>query len=420
MKIKLSEIAEFKNGINFNKTDNGHYIKCIGVGDFGGVMIVDNFENTKLICVDKAINDSYYLKDNDILFVRSNGNKELVGRSMLLNLKQEKVVCSGFCICMSIVSKHVLPIYLYLLLNTITYKKQFAKTQQTSINNLNQSILGDILVEIPSLQEQRNRIDSLLPIINKIKLNNKINETLHEQAQDIYTHLFFRKTPNGRIADIIIENEKSTIQVGEAKATTGTYPFFTSGEAILEWKNPLVNGRNCFLNTGGNADVKFYVGDCAYSTDTWCVSAKDELSDYLYLLLNTIKIELNQKFFQGTGLKHLQKELLKDRQIYIPSEKEIKSFNKIICPMFNMISEFTRENQELTRLRDWILPMLMNGQATVAEEQAPTLNIIENDTKNKQSDRFAMWLQNQGLAARGDIDKATLREIFDAMDDDDK
>lgn len=69
----------------------------------------------------------------------------------------------------------------------------------------------------------------------------------------------------------------------------------------------------------------------------------------------------------GWGLKHLQKPLLKDRPIYIPTEQELNSFNNQIQPMFNIISENTRENQHLSALRDWLLPMLMNGQATISE-----------------------------------------------------
>ena len=135
----------------------------------------------------------------------------------------------------------------------------------------------------------------------------------------------------------------------------------------MKWDNALVDDRCCYLNTGGNADVKFYVGKAAYSTDTWCISGKDQLSDYLFLLLNAIKLELNKKFFQGTGLKHLQKPLLKDRPIYIPTTDELSTFNAQIMPMMTKISENTRENQQLIQLRDWLLPMLMNGQATVAD-----------------------------------------------------
>lgn len=194
-----------------------------------------------------------------------------------------------------------------------------------------------------------------------------LNDNLAAMAYDIYMHSFFSKKPNAKLKDVLIEADKSSVQVGEAKQSTGEYPFFTSGSAILKWDTPFIDGRNCFLNTGGNADVKFYVGAAAYSTDTWCISANNNMSDYLYLLLVSIKPELNQKFFQGTGLKHLQKPLLKDRPIYIPDFEELKTFNEQVNPMLNIISENTRENQELITLRDWLLPMLMNGQATISD-----------------------------------------------------
>ena len=184
-------------------------------------------------------------------------------------------------------------------------------------------------------------------------------------AYDIYMHNFFSKKPNAKLKDILTESEKSAVQVGEAKTSNGKYPFFTSGATILKWNEPFVDGRNCFLNTGGNADIKFYVGKAAYSTDTWSISAKSGMSDYLYLMLFSIKPELDQKFFQGTGLKHLQKHLLKDRPIYVPEKMELEAFNRQVMPMFDIISENTRENQQLTSLRDWLLPMLMNGQATI-------------------------------------------------------
>lgn len=194
-----------------------------------------------------------------------------------------------------------------------------------------------------------------------------VNDNLQQMAYDTYMHLFFSKTPNGKLGEIIKENTKSAVQVGDAKNIKGDFPFFTSGDAILEWQDSMVDGRNCFLNTGGNAGVKFYVGKAAYSTDTWCITADRELEDYLYLLLISIKPELNQKFFQGTGLKHLQKPLLRDRKIYIPTDCEIADFNSRVKPWVNQISANTQENKQLISLRDWLLPMLMNGQATISD-----------------------------------------------------
>ena len=75
-------------------------------------------------------------------------------------------------------------------------------------------------------------------------------------AYDIYMHTFFSKKPNAKLKDILTEAEKSAIQVGEAKTSNGEYPFFTSGATILKWNEPFVDGRNCFLNTGGSYRVQ--------------------------------------------------------------------------------------------------------------------------------------------------------------------
>lgn len=257
------------------------------------------------------------------------------------------------------------------LLNTLMsdfVQIQFKRADATgsTVSNLCIPDLKEII--IPVIEKEQDKVAYLLESISKkVAVNNYINDNLAQMAYDLYMHTFFKKKPNGKLGDILIEHSKSPVQVGEAKDSNGKYPFFTSGAAILKWNTFFVDGSNCFLNTGGNADVKYYVGKAAYSTDTWCISGSNNLSAYLYLLLTSIKHELNKKFFQGTGLKHLQKPLLKERMIYIPDRTETEAFNTKIIPIFNIFSENTRENQQLISLRDWLLPMLMNGQATVAD-----------------------------------------------------
>lgn len=258
------------------------------------------------------------------------------------------------------------PIYLLFLLMSDFVQTQFKRADATGsiVSNLCIPDLKDIL--IPVIEGEQESMARFLKNMNdKQQLNKRINNNLQQMAYTEYMHRFFGKPANGKIGDIIIENPKSDIQVGDAREAAGSIPFFTSGNAVLKWNKALTDGRNCFLNTGGNAGVKFYVGKAAYSTDTWCITARDHLSDYLYLTLESIKPELNQKFFQGTGLKHLQKPLLKDRPIYIPEASEIESFNKHIQPWLSMISANIRENEVLIPLKDWLLPMLMNGQAII-------------------------------------------------------
>ena len=267
------------------------------------------------------------------------------------------------------VSKDIDTLWLYYYFLSPEWK-QFIQSKiikGSTVNRISVEDFPTYTVPNISIKVQRKIANILSKIDEKIALNNNINDNLSAMAYDIYMHNFFSKKPNAKLKDILNEAEKSAIQVGEAKISNGKYPFFTSGSTILKWNEPFVDGRNCFLNTGGNADVKFYVGKAAYSTDTWSISAKSEMSDYLYLMLFSIKPELDQKFFQGTGLKHLQKPLLKDRPIYVPKKMELEAFNRQVMPMFDIISENTRENQQLISLRNWLLPMLMNGQATISD-----------------------------------------------------
>lgn len=198
-------------------------------------------------------------------------------------------------------------------------------------------------------------------IQNKIENNHKINDLLHTLAYKIYEYYFKYKPKNANLEQIIIENPKSSIMVKNAQKTQDKYPFFTSGDNILFYPKAIIDGRNCFLNTGGNAGIKFYVGKASYSTDTWCICA-NEFSDYLYLLLSSIKTHINQSFFQGTSLKHLQKNLLKKYPIYMPSVHEIKKFNQIIMPLLTLISINTRTSKKLEQIRDFLLPLLLKQQ----------------------------------------------------------
>ncbi|MHA0315901.1 restriction endonuclease subunit S [Mesomycoplasma ovipneumoniae] len=237
----------------------------------------------------------------------------------------------------------------------------------TVVPIINKNTFSEYKLACPKLDEQKKIANVLSIIDKKIEINKQINDNLANMAQDIYMHWFFKKSPNGKLKDILLEAAKSNVQVGDAKNCIGQYPFFTSGASILTWNKYFVNGRYCFLNTGGNADVKFYVGKSSYSTDTWCIYTKNDMNDYLYLLLLTIKEELNKKYFQGTGLKHLQKYLLINKDIYIPTESELFNFNNIVKPIFDNISSNKRETEKLATLRDYLLPLLLNGQVNIED-----------------------------------------------------
>lgn len=186
----------------------------------------------------------------------------------------------------------------------------------------------------------------------------------------VYNETLKREIPKGwsakKIGELITEAKKSSVQVNGAKERPGEYPFFTSGDEIIDFDEYYVDGFNIFLNTGGNADVKSYYGKSAYSTDTWCISA-DDYSYLLFVFLSSIKKQLNDNCFAGSGLKHLQKNAFKQIKIACPKSTILKEFNETADSFYENISSLRTENKKLASLRDWLLPMLMNGQVKVED-----------------------------------------------------
>lgn len=369
-KCKLGDLFEIKQGYAFKSEkyqSAGKYVLCT----LGNISADNNFKYdlSKANYYPDDFSHTFILEEGDLIIPLTEqavglfGNTAFVpstnGFQFVLNQRVGKVIPKK-----AVADKY----YLHYLLSTELVRNQIEATATgTSQRNTSPEKIYDATVWVPDIEQQRKIGKTLFDLERKVNINKLINDNLEHMAYDTYMHLFFKKQPNGKLGEIIVENNKSSVQVGEAKGKNGDYPFFTSGDAILECNCGMVDGRNCFLNTGGNAGVKFYISEAAYSTDTWCITANSDLEDYLYFLLLSIKPELNQKFFQGTGLKHLQKPLLKDRLIYIPSEEEIKGFNSKVQPLMDMISANTRESKRLINLRDWLLPMLMNGQATVGD-----------------------------------------------------
>lgn len=356
------------SGISSTKGQAGHGAPFLSFGTvFNNYFLPENLIDKMDTTIEEQ--NTFSIKKGDVFVTRTSETIDELAMSSVALKDYPNATYSGFVKRLrpkttGIVYDKFLAFYLRSKLFRKTMTNNATMTLRASFN---EDIFSFLYLYLPPYEEQKKIGDLLYNIEMKMLANKKINDNLSAMAYDIYMHNFFSKKPNAKLKDILTESEKSAIQVGEAKTSNGEYPFFTSGATILKWNEPFVDGRNCFLNTGGNADVKFYVGKAAYSTDTWSISAKSEMSDYLYLMLFSIKPELDQKFFQGTGLKHLQKPLLKDRPIYVPEKLELEAFNRQVIPMFDIISENTRENQQLTSLRDWLLPMLMNGQATISD-----------------------------------------------------
>ena len=363
-KIKLGDLLTIKHGYAF-KSEN--YLKD---GNFALVTLANisesnnfQFDKDKLTYYGADFPKDVILNEGDLILPMTEQVIGLLGNSAFVPAVDKFSFVLNQRVGKVIPKSNVDKYYLHYLLATKEVKTQLEyRASGTKQRNISPDNIYDVTVFIPDLPLQKKIGAILYSLEQKINLNKKINATLEAMAKTLYMHEFFRKPPNGKLGDIVIENSKSIIPVGAAKSTDGKFPFFTSGDSVLSWNDSLVDGRNIFMNDGGNAGVKFYVGKAAYSTHTYSISTKENLTDYIYLLLKVIEPELDKRFFTGTGLKNLRKDLLKERAIYIPTETERERFNAIAQPCFTKISANVRESRRLAELRDWLLPMLMNGQ----------------------------------------------------------
>ncbi len=95
--VKLGEVCELKNGLNFTKSSKGENVKVFGVSHFQANLIAPLLDLPE-ITIDNKLDESFLLKQGDILFVRSNGNIDLVGRSVIIPVIKARISFSGFII----------------------------------------------------------------------------------------------------------------------------------------------------------------------------------------------------------------------------------------------------------------------------------------------------------------------------------
>lgn len=151
----LLEMGYCKNGVNFHSGDSGIEIHCLGVGDFKDYSVVDGTDYLPTISLSEEPPEESMLQDGDIVFVRSNGNKALVGRCLVVYPHNTPTTYSGFCIRYRLTSDEVNTSYLLRVLKADSMRKKMIG-RGANIQNLNQKTLATLNIPIPpmELQEQ--------------------------------------------------------------------------------------------------------------------------------------------------------------------------------------------------------------------------------------------------------------------------
>ena len=392
--IALKQLGSFKNGLNFGAeaiTEIGYDI--IGIPDFGDNYVAPN-HNLKKVNSEIVLSD-YLLAEDDILFVRSNGNKALVGRTMIVKDIENPTTFSGFCIRYRPDSKKVFPLYMLYLFKSPIFRRFFANNQQTSITNLNQDVLGSILIDLPSLEKQKAIANTIHCITRQIENNNLINDNLAQQVNALYDYWFTQfdfpdenNKPYRSSGGQMVWNEllKKEIPIGwsvkpiiefshiyQPQTISNSlfneeYPYYVYGGGGLIGKYNKYNHAESeiIISCRGNCGNVLISMPNSWITGNAMVVHPDETvtKRYLYEFLRSYGVE---KYISGSVQKQLTRENISIMPIIVPPKPILNKFDAVASRITAKQQSLFAENQELMRLRNWILPLLMNGQATIAE-----------------------------------------------------
>lgn len=172
----MGKLGNFKNGLNYEKGEKGKVLKFIGVGDFQNNKYLSSSSILSTIELE-SISEEYLLKDEDIVFVRSNGNKNLVGRCLEVFPNGTEITYSGFCIRFR-KTANIINKYLLSVLTDSSFKKtHILKSNGIGIQNINQKLLSNLPIPIPPIELQK-KFESQVDSINTQKA------LLREQLKD--------------------------------------------------------------------------------------------------------------------------------------------------------------------------------------------------------------------------------------------
>ena len=187
----LGFIAEFKNGLNYNASDFGKEVKFLGVGDFQNYLVLNDKSIFSNIITDTEIEDDYYLKNGDIIFVRSNGSKELVGRAIMVDNIDFKITYSGFCIRLRNKEPNkVNSKFLLYFFRSDYFRSELQRLSQGSnISNINQDLLSHIKIPLVDMSFQNYVVSYLdkkcTAIDTAIEQKQKLIEKLTEYKKSL-------------------------------------------------------------------------------------------------------------------------------------------------------------------------------------------------------------------------------------------
>jgi type I restriction enzyme S subunit len=270
----------------------------------------------------------------------------------------------------------------YVLADNSFFSYATATAKGTKMPRGDRMAIMQYLVPQYDLPTQKKIGAILRSLDDKIKLNNKINNNLEQQAQAIYQQMFIDNASSdwsegtlSDIADITMGQSPS----GSSYNEYGTGTIFFQGRAEFGFRFPTVRlfttepkRMACANDTlmsvrAPVGDLNVAHTDCCIGRGLAAIHSKNNHQSFVLYTMFSLKKQLDAFNGEGTVFGSINRKALNDMPILIPNIERIKEFEKIVAPMDSTIRNNYDETCRLQEIRDSLLPRLMSGEIDVSD-----------------------------------------------------
>ena len=366
--VKLRDISELKTGPFGTQFSASEYvaegIPVINVKNIGyGSILVSGLDHVSENTLEKL--SEHKLQEGDIVF----GRKGSVDRHCLIRKGQDGWMQGSDCIRVRFTDATVYPEFVsyYLLTDAVKMKINNSAVGST-MASLNTDILGDIDIILPDFEEQK-RIALILGTIDKrISNNNQINDYLEQQALLIFRHMFQNISYGlNHVGDYITPRRGKALLSKDA--IPGCVPVIAGGLVPATYHN-MSNTVAPVLTISGSGANAGYINiwhDSVWSSDSSYIDSDMTANVYFWYAFLKSRQQDIFNIQTGSAQPHIYPKHIAGLSIGDLENAEVESYTSQVTSLFSKVGANIRENNELKRLRDWVLPMLMNGQATIED-----------------------------------------------------
>lgn len=184
----LSDLVNIKNGLNYVLDNDGEQYTIVGVKDFQDYFtpVISELDTIR---IHEELSEDYKLQKDDILCVRSNGSKKLVGRFLYINDIPDNTTFSGFTLRLRLKSNAISAKFLCYYLRTKRVRDVLSgNSKGSNIQSVNQKTLYSLVVPVPSMNEQNRILEEVSDYEHQIKVSQEIILGCTERKKAVLEH----------------------------------------------------------------------------------------------------------------------------------------------------------------------------------------------------------------------------------------